>query len=193
MRPPARRDPPLHLLRGPLPRPRPGERGEPAADRTRPSTSGPLSSRAPCWRRQPSSIASNSAGSGRSGTAPSTSTKAADPAAFGIPDTSTPTIMHQARSGSYQMQSDRMPHPGTRRNRNDRPAGQQRVAITPAQAAPGRASAGAATRRPPPRPGGCTRCNPATPAARSLPRIHHRGARCNNTSCIIVASHAASR
>ena len=44
--------------------------------------------------------------------------------------------MHQPRSGSYQMQPDRMPHPGTRRNRGDRPAGQQRVAITPSRPRP---------------------------------------------------------
>jgi hypothetical protein len=48
---------------------------------SRPSTSEPLSRRLDCWRRQPSSIASNNAGSGRSGVAPSTSTSAADPAA----------------------------------------------------------------------------------------------------------------
>ena len=34
------------------------------------------------------------------------------------------------------MQSDRMPHPGTRRNRNDRPAGQQRVAIASSRPRP---------------------------------------------------------
>ena len=33
-----------------------------------------------CWRHQPAIMASNSAGSGRSGVAPSTSTKDADPA-----------------------------------------------------------------------------------------------------------------
>jgi hypothetical protein len=44
------------------------------------STSGPLSRRLGCWRPHPSSIASNNAGSGRSGVTPSTSTSAADPA-----------------------------------------------------------------------------------------------------------------
>ena len=53
--------------------------------RTRPSTSGPLSRRAACWRCHPSSIASNNAGSGRSGVASSTSTSAADPAALPVP------------------------------------------------------------------------------------------------------------
>ncbi|HCU92868.1 MAG TPA: hypothetical protein DHU96_09065 [Actinobacteria bacterium] len=63
--------------------------------RARPSISGPVSRCAACWRRQPSSIASNSAGSGRSGTAPPASTKAAGPAAFRVPGTNTSTIMHQ--------------------------------------------------------------------------------------------------
>jgi hypothetical protein len=58
--------------------------------RTRPSTSGPNSRRAPCWRRQPSSIASNNAGSGRSGTAPPTSTSAAEPTALRVPATAPP-------------------------------------------------------------------------------------------------------
>ena len=35
--------------------------------RSRPSTSGPLSRRACCWRRQPASISSNSAGPGETG------------------------------------------------------------------------------------------------------------------------------
>ena len=80
--------------------------------RARPSISGTVSRRADCCRDQPSSIASNSAGSGRSGTAPSTSTRAADPAAFRIPDTSTP---RQTRTNGTHpgnpAQTDQLPHP----------------------------------------------------------------------------------
>jgi hypothetical protein len=41
-----------------------------------------LNRRAECWRHQPSIIASNNAGSGRNGVAPSTNTNAAEPANF---------------------------------------------------------------------------------------------------------------
>ncbi|MGH9267105.1 MAG: hypothetical protein ACRD0D_02900 [Acidimicrobiales bacterium] len=48
--------------------------------RTRATVMAGLRRRAVCCRRQPSIIASNNAGSGRSSIAPSTSTSAADPA-----------------------------------------------------------------------------------------------------------------
>ena len=60
-----------------------------------------LRRRAECWRHQPAIMASNSAGSGRSGVAPSTSTKDADPANLA---TGTSPSRH------------RKPHSGTRCN-----------------------------------------------------------------------------
>jgi hypothetical protein len=57
--------------------------------RSRPSISGTVSRRAACCCRHPASIASNKAGSGRSGVASVTSTSAADPATLGDSATGT--------------------------------------------------------------------------------------------------------
>ena len=61
-----------------------------------------LSRRAACWRCHPSSIASNDAGSGRSGVASSTSTSAADPAALPVPGTAPPVQAPEATDRSPQ-------------------------------------------------------------------------------------------
>ena len=81
MRPAARGDPALHLLRRPGPRPRAGELREPAhqsAPAARSSTRSAGGTAADA--RHPDSIDSNNAGSARNGVTPSTSTSAADPA-----------------------------------------------------------------------------------------------------------------
>ena len=78
-----------------------------------------------CWHRHPASIASNSAGSGRSGVAPVTSDSAADPPTPGpIPNQRPPTAPAPDATPWHQMQRHQKPHRGSQCNRPQSPAGQ---------------------------------------------------------------------
>jgi hypothetical protein len=109
VRPPVGRDPLLDLGRRPLPGPGHGELPEPA-DQTDPppSVNGPVSRRACCWRRYPSSISSNSAGPSEKGASPSVVTSASPPRRF---PTQYPVVTPDASFG-YPAQQNPGQHPG---------------------------------------------------------------------------------
>ena len=130
MRPPARGDPLLDLRRRPLPRPRPGELGEPA--------------------HQPDPPVDQRAGQPPGGLLPPPALQhrleqrrlrpqrhravhqhqGSRPRGLPRPGHRPPRRMRQMQSCEHPAQPNQMPHPGTRRNQDEEPPGQRRVAIT---------------------------------------------------------------
>jgi hypothetical protein len=78
------------------------------------------------WRRHPSNIAPNNAGSGRNGVAPSTSTSAAEPGRLVPSPTRPPRHLASDATSSQRTQPNQGPHRGSRCNQSR---------ITPAQRA----------------------------------------------------------